>query len=341
MLRCIQLAKNGFGNTYPNPLVGSVIVYKDNIIGEGWHGFSGGPHAEVNAIESVKNKELLKNSTLYVNLEPCSHFGKTPPCSDLILAMKIPKVVIGSTDPNPKVSGKGINKLREGGCDVRVDVLREECDNLNKRFFTFHTKKRPFIILKWAQSQDGFIAPLTMQGSGPEWITNTFTQQYVHKMRTKEQAILVGTKTAWTDNPQLSARSWYGNNPIRIVLDRKLKLPPDLALFDGTIPTIVIAEQEGSLKNNVSYLVVDFEKNLAQEIADKLSNLNIQSLIIEGGAKTIHTFIESNLWDEAYVLEGQATFETGILAPRLNDQYVTRFLNAEDKLFHYKNLAHC
>lgn len=342
MLRCIQLAKNGLGSTYPNPMVGSVIVYKDSIIGEGWHRAAGEPHAEVIAIKSVKNKELLKNSTLYVNLEPCSHFGKTPPCSDLILKLNIPKVVVGCTDPNPEVAGRGLARLDAGGCDVISNVLEEDSRDLNKRFFTFHTQKRPYIILKWAQTPKGLMAPFGMrEDTRPVWITNSYTQQFVHKMRSHEQAILIGTQTARTDNPQLSARSWYGKHPVRIVLDRKLILPTHLALFDGTIPTLVISEKKGPPKNNVTYIMVDFGKDVAAEITQKLYDLNVQSLIIEGGAKTIHTFLESNLWDEAYVIEGKTPFTSGIPAPEIKGYSVTQILNAEDKLYHYKNPPPC
>ncbi len=341
MLRCIQLAKNGLGSTYPNPLVGSVIVCEDKIIGEGWHRAAGEPHAEVNAIERVKNKELLKDSVLYVNLEPCSHFGKTPPCSDLILAMEIPKVVIGSTDPNPKVAGQGIAKLRAGGCEVIIDVLKENCDDLNKRFFTFHVHKRPYIILKWAQSLDGFIAPSGMEKTGPVWITNSYTRQYVHKMRTEEQAILVGTRTALNDNPQLTARSWHGNHPVRMVLDRSLNLPSDLALFDDAVSTIVFTEKEEITKNNVSYIKIDFGPDIAKPITQKMYELNIQSLIVEGGAQTLKNFISLDLWDEAFVFEGSVSFHQGLKAPLLEDKWMTPHFCFEDKLFHFKNSPLC
>lgn len=341
MLRCMQLAKNGLGSTYPNPLVGSVIVYEDQIIGEGWHRAAGEPHAEVIAIDSVKNKELLKKATLYVNLEPCNHFGKTPPCTNLILAMEIPKVVIGSTDPNPKVAGQGMERLRAGGCEVMAHVLKKDCDDLNKRFFTFHIQKRPYIILKWAQSQDGFIAPLAMENTGPVWITNAYTRQYVHKMRTTEQAILVGTQTALIDNPQLTARSWYGHQPVRLVLDRKLNLPSGLSLFDGKVPTLIISEKKGEFKENVSYAVIDFGKDVAKQVTQKLYEMNLQSLIVEGGTKTLNTFLEGDLWDEAYVMQSKTCFHRGIKAPYLNQTPITHFLNTEDTLFYYKNSLPC
>lgn len=341
MSRCIQLAKNGIGSTYPNPLVGCVIVHEDKIIGEGWHRVSGEPHAEVNAIKGMKNKDLLQNSTLYVNLEPCSHFGKTPPCSDLILAMRIPRVVIGSTDPNPRVAGQGIAKLKAAGCEVITDILKVECDALNKRFFTFHLHKRPYILLKWAQSQDGLFAPELTDKTGPVWITNTYTQQYVHKMRTMEQSILVGTKTALTDDPQLSARAWHGTHPTRIVLDRDLSLPSHLALFDGTVSTLIFSTKKGDLRNNVTYIIIDFEGDVVKQILENLYDLNFQSLIVEGGAKTLNMFIESDLWDEAYVLEGPVLLHQGIKAPSLKGDPNIERLNSEDKLFHYKNMSHC
>ena len=218
--RCIELAKNGLGATYPNPLVGSVIVYKNKIIGEGWHQKAGAPHAEVNAINSVKDESLLNKSTIYVSLEPCSHFGKTPPCSDLIIAKGIKKVIIGTVDPFAEVAGRGIKKLMEAGCEVQVGILEKECQDLNKRFFTFHQKKRPYIILKWAQTTDGFIAPKVQEKREPVWITNQYSKQLVHKWRSEEQAILVGTNTAIADNPKLNTRLWNGKNPVRVVIDK-------------------------------------------------------------------------------------------------------------------------
>ena len=239
--RCIELAQNGLGTTYPNPMVGSVIVYDGQIIGEGWHKKAGEPHAEVNAVNSVKDKSLLKKATIYVSLEPCSHFGKTPPCCDLIIANEIPNVVVGTVDPNEKVAGKGILKLIEAGANVTVGVLENECNELNKRFFTFHQKKRPYIILKWAESLDGFLAPEKAgnQDRKPVWITNQYSRQLVHKWRTEEQAILVGTQTVVDDNPKLNARDWNGNNPTRIVIDRNNRIDPDSFIFDDTVKTVI------------------------------------------------------------------------------------------------------
>ena len=233
------------GTTYPNPLVGSVVVYNDTIIGEGWHYQSGKPHAEVNAINSVKDKSLLKDATIYVSLEPCSHFGKTPPCAHLIVSSGIKKVVVGSLDLHEKVKGKGIAYLREHGCEVITDVLKEECDELNKRFFTFHAKQRPYIILKWAQTADGFIDRERDEASEkqPNWISNKDSQQIVHKMRAEEHSILIGTKTAINDNPKLTVRRWKGIHPIRVVVDKNNRLPEDIQLFDNSVPTIVISKE--------------------------------------------------------------------------------------------------
>jgi len=319
--RCIELAKNGLGFTYPNPLVGSVIVLNDKIIGEGWHQKAGEPHAEVNAINSVKDKSLLKHATIYVNLEPCSHYGKTPPCANLIVEYGIKKVVIGSVDANSKVSGKGIFHLQNNGCDVIVGVLEQACLNLNKRFFTYHNKKRPFIILKWAETQDGFIDNLRDENSekSPNWISNAYSQQLVHKMRAEEQAILVGTNTALNDNPKLNARNWFGLDPVRIVLDRSLKIPSHYHLLDGSVKTIVLTEKapNKSVNENTYFEQIDFSKNLAEQICDVLFNHEIQSVIIEGGSQTLQTFIAENLWDEAFVFVGNIKFEYGLKAPEL------------------------
>jgi diaminohydroxyphosphoribosylaminopyrimidine deaminase/5-amino-6-(5-phosphoribosylamino)uracil reductase len=259
--RCIQLAKNGLGTTYPNPMVGCVIVLNDVIIGEGWHKKAGAPHAEVNAIESVKEKSLLKEATIYVSLEPCSHFGKTPPCANLIVEKGIKNVVIGIVDSNSKVSGKGVKHLKDNGCKVIVGVLEEECFGLNKRFFTFHNKKRPFIILKWAETKDGFIDKNRSEAddNSPNWISNQYSQQYVHKMRAEEQAILVGTNTALNDNPSLNVRSWVGENPIRVVLDSVSKIPANYNLLNGETKTIVFSETKHIID---SYENVIFERKL-------------------------------------------------------------------------------
>jgi diaminohydroxyphosphoribosylaminopyrimidine deaminase/5-amino-6-(5-phosphoribosylamino)uracil reductase len=297
-------------------MVGSVIVYEGKIIGEGWHKKAGGPHAEVNAVNSVQDKSLLKKATIYVSLEPCSHFGKTPPCCNLIIENKIPNVVIGTVDPNIMVAGNGIKKLTEAGINVTVGILEDECNELNKRFFTFHQKKRPYIILKWAQSQDGFIAPLEKLEKKPVWITNTYSRQLVHRWRTEEQAILVGTQTVIDDNPKLNARDWHGNNPVRIVLDQNNRIPEENAVFDNQAKTIIFSNSKKNIpEENTIFEVIDFQQNIAKQIVDSLYKHNIQSVIVEGGLKTIQTFIDANLWDEARIFTGKTFFKEGIEAP--------------------------
>lgn len=317
--RCIELAKNGLGTTYPNPMVGSVIVHDGKIIGEGWHRKAGEAHAEVNAINSVKDQSLLAKATIYVSLEPCSHFGKTPPCCDLIIKHKIPKVVVGTVDPNTKVAGTGIKRLIENGCQVTVGILEDECNELNKRFFTFHNKKRPYIILKWAESKDGFIAPITKERQEPVWISNPYSRQLVHQWRSQEQAILVGTQTILVDNPKLDVRDWTGNNPIRIVIDRSGKINDSYFVKDGKTKTIIITEQENLTSGeNLIYESIIFDKQLTKKITDILYKYGIQSIIIEGGRQTLQTFIADSLWDEARVFIGNVSLNEGIKAPFLN-----------------------
>jgi len=339
--RCIELAKNGLGKTYPNPMVGSVIVLNDSIIGEGWHKKAGEPHAEVNAINSVSDKSLLKDATIYVSLEPCSHYGKTPPCANLIVENGIRNVVIGVIDENSIVSGRGVKHLQNNGCNVVVGILEKECKELNKRFFTFHIKKRPFIILKWAETADGFIDKSRDENSdkSPNWISNTYSQQFAHKMRAEESAILVGTTTALNDNPTLNVRSWGGDNPIRIVLDRTLKIPSNYNLFDKSIQTIVFTERQfmENTYNNVQFEVINFSENLPKQICDVLFKYKIQSVIIEGGSKTLQSFIDANLWDEAFVFVGETTFKTGLEAPKLKKAPIEIKKISTDVLKFFKN----
>ena len=318
MQRCIKLAEKGLGKTFPNPLVGSVIVHQDNIIGEGWHQKAGSSHAEVNAIFNVQNKEFLSKSTLYVSLEPCNHFGKTPPCSDLIIKNKIPRVVIASTDPNPLVAGEGIEKLKKAGCEVIIGVLKKEADFLNRRFFTFHNLKRPYVILKWAQTKDNFIAPFQKKMGNPEifWITNNHSKQRVHKWRSEEAAILVGVQTVINDNPKLTTREWTGNNPLRIVIDPNGRTPEDSKLFQDNIPTLFLTKKPIKLFSNKKEqkIISPFSiKNILKECY----KLNIQSIIIEGGLRTLESFIKDNLWDEARVFKTDKKLKTGIMAPKL------------------------
>lgn len=338
--RCIELAKNGFGTTYPNPMVGSVIVYEDKIIGEGWHKKSGEPHAEVNAVKSVKDKSLLKKATIYVSLEPCSHFGKTPPCCDLIIANEIPNVVVGTVDPNEKVAGKGILKLIEAGAQVTVGILEDECNELNKRFFTFHQKKRPYIILKWAESQDGFLAPekTTDHERKPVWITNQYSRQLVHKWRSEEQAVLAGTQTVIDDNPKLNTRDWYGNNPVRVILDQNNRISKDSFIFDESIKTIVFSNSDENLSTeNTFFEKIDFDKNTIPKILDVLYKHQIQSVIIEGGRKTLQSFIDEDLWDEARIFTGQNVFEKGVKAPVIQKSSISKTFIQTDELLYIRN----
>lgn len=324
--RCLELARNGLGTTYPNPLVGSVIVYNDVIIGEGWHQKSGEPHAEVYAINSVKDKTLLAKATIYVSLEPCSHFGKTPPCCDLIIENKIPNVVIGTMDPNPKVAGKGIQRLKAAGKKVTIGILEAECQELNKRFFTFQEKKRPYIILKWAESQDGYIAPEKKSEPKPVWLSNEFSRQLVHKWRSEEQSILVGTQTIIDDNPRLTVRDWTGNHPVRIVLDQNNRISKESHIFDNQAKTIVLSAPK-----------IDFSNDISSQIAKVLFENNIQSVIIEGGRQTLQTFIDANLWDEARIFRGSIFLENGIKAPLLKSKWRKKTAILDDELLIFTN----
>ena len=302
---CIEIAKNGLGTTRPNPMVGCVIVFEEKIIGQGFTSPYGGNHAEVNAINSVKNKTLLSQSTLYVTLEPCSHFGKTPPCSDLIIKYEIPRVVIGCQDDNPEVAGKGIAKLKSSGCQVTLGVLEAECQIHHKRFFTYHNKKRPYIILKWAETIDGFIAPESKDEKKPVWITNSFSRQLAHKWRTEEHAILVGTNTVLEDNPKLTSRDWEGNNPIRVVIDMKNKLSKTSFVFNDEAQRILINDQ-----------IINSTKLVAGQISKFLHKKGVQSVIVEGGTTTLQTFIDEDLWDESRVFTGNIEFGRGLRAPK-------------------------
>lgn len=339
MKRCIELAKKGLGSTYPNPMVGCVIVYENKIIGEGWHQQAGKHHAEVIAINNVIDPRSLKNASLYVSLEPCSHYGKTPPCANLIIDMGIKNIIIGSHDPNPLVAGKGIKLLREAGCHVEQGALKEQCDLLNRRFFTYHIRKRPYIILKWAETADGFIAPMKMnrEKTGPIWISNEQSQQLVHRWRSEEQAILVGTKTVLDDNPSLTTRKWKGNSPVRIIIDRHLKIPEDFSVFDHNAKTIVITEKDKESTLNLIYEKVDFSNNMIHVICDLLYKHQIQSMIVEGGANTLDHFINSNMWDEARVFIGNTEFNEGIKSPRIQKEPISQEKINSDTLMIYKN----
>jgi len=339
MQRCIELAKQGLGSAAPNPLVGSVIVYKGKIIGEGYHKKCGEAHAEVNAINSVKNKLLLSKSTIYVNLEPCSHHGRTPPCADLIVANKIPRVVIACIDSFAKVAGKGIERLKKAGCNVTVGVLEKESIELNRRFFTFHSKKRPYIILKWAESKDGFIDKNRKPNEPikPIWITNKLSKKIVHKWRTEETAFMLATNTVLLDNPQLTVREWNGRNPIRIVIDKKLNLKKSLKIFDKSAITYVFNTQKNEVVNNIHFVKVNLDNNSLTEIMNFLFKNEIQSIVVEGGRKLLNSFIKNNLWDEARVFIGDKIFNNGIKAPDFNKTANKEFCINESKLFYYRN----
>lgn len=339
--RCIELAERGIGNVSPNPLVGSVIVFNDKIIGEGYHRKYGEAHAEVNAINSVKNKDLLKVSTLYVSLEPCAHIGKTPACADLIVTLGIPKVVIGSVDPYFKVDGKGISKLKEATIDIMSGILKDECDFLNRRFFTFHLKKRPYIILKWAESGDGFIDRdrTYTNNDRPEWITNEYCRTLVHKWRTEEDAIMVGKNTVILDNPRLTSRNWYGHNPVRVVIDKMCELPCSYKIFDDMATTIIFNSKQDRKKYNLEYIKIDFSDKILTQILQILHEKGIQSIIVEGGTRTLNEFILRNLWDEARIFVGNNNFISGVKAPAFKGVYdsVSQFGDSTLKVIYNKN----
>ncbi len=317
MQRCLQMAVMGAGNVAPNPMVGAVLVYNDRIIGEGYHQKYGEAHAEVNCINSVieADRNLITKSTMYVSLEPCAHFGKTPPCTNLIIENKIPNVVIGCRDSFALVNGKGIEKLNAAGINVTLGILEKECLELNKRFFTFHEKQRPYIILKWAQSSDNKIS---VPGSNRIFISNEFSNRLVHKWRSEEAAILVGTNTALLDDPALIPRLWPGNNPVRLVIDKELKLPGSLKLFDGSVKTIVFTYLEKDDNEFLNYHQLKKDKNMLSQILAALYEQQIQSVIVEGGAKLLQSFIDEELWDEARVITNeQLKIGNGLAAPHL------------------------
>ena len=314
MRRCIELARNGLCTTPPNPMVGAVIVHEGRIIGEGYHVRCGEGHAEVNAIRSVKDESLLKRSTIYVSLEPCSHYGKTPPCADLIIRKGIPRVVVGCSDPFPLVSGRGIRKLREAGIDVTVGVLEEECKSLNARFMTFNLLHRPYVTLKWAESADGFLDK-QREGGAPVLFSNPLTSLFVHKLRAEHQAILVGRRTALLDNPSLTVRHWYGRNPLRIVIDRDLSLPSGLNLFDNKVPTWVFTGKVHASANNLSFVTLDFKKELVPQMLQALYERKVQSLLVEGGRMLLQSFLDAGLWDEAWVEHAGKVLGTGVESP--------------------------
>jgi diaminohydroxyphosphoribosylaminopyrimidine deaminase/5-amino-6-(5-phosphoribosylamino)uracil reductase len=322
MQRCLELALLGMGDVAPNPMVGCVIVHEGKIIGEGYHEKYGQAHAEVNAIRSVQDPELLTQSTLYVSLEPCAHFGKTPPCSDLIIESRIPHVVIGTVDPFAKVSGKGIEKMRAAGIEVEVGILERECRELNRRFFTFHEKKRPYILLKWAQTLDGFIDTDRTETQHPTWITNALSKRLVHRQRSEESAILIGTNTAQYDNPALTVREWTGNQPIRMVIDRTRRLSHNLTIFDQKSTTWVFTDAEYEDTENIKFIRLNFKQDILPQMLEELYKRDILSVVVEGGSILLDSFLSQGLWDEAFVYTGNQFFGKGVPAPRISGEVV-------------------
>jgi len=353
MQRCLDLAQNGMRAAMPNPSVGAVLVHDGRIIGEGHTSPYGGPHGEVNCINSVKDSDrhLIPDATLYVSLEPCSHYGKTPPCCDLIIKHQIKNIFVGTADPHEKVSGNGIRKLRDSGNNVIVGVLEKECRESNRRFFTFHEKRRPYIILKWAESADGFLSPkkrLTIyEGTGkpdsvedkkPVWITNPYSRQLVHKWRSEEAAIVVGTQTVIDDNPELGVRDWTGTNPVRIVMDQHNRIDHNYLVKNLKIKTIVLTAQHNLTNlDNLLYEIVPFNENLPHTILEVLHRHGLLSVIIEGGSQTLQTFIDAGLWDEARIFKGPASFSEGTKAPHFNAAVYKKHTIQQDQLLTYLN----
>jgi len=337
MRRALELARLGFGNVSPNPMVGCVIVQNGLIIGEGFHREYGGPHAEVHAVNSVENKALLSESEVYVTLEPCSHFGKTPPCADLLVEHKVNKVYVSNNDPNPMVAGQGIKKLENAGIEVVQGILKEEGYDLNKRFFKNFEQKRPYVILKWAETADGFIARKDFDS---KWISNEFSRKLVHKWRAEEDAILVGKNTAKYDNPTLDVRDWEGKDPLRIVIDHELSLDQKLNLFNTKIPTICYNLKRQEELQNLSFIKLN-KGDFIQKLLVDLYQRNIQSLILEGGAQTITDFILAGLWDEARIFQAETCFGDGIRAPQLmNAEFDGKENIMGDTLTYFKRADH-
>jgi diaminohydroxyphosphoribosylaminopyrimidine deaminase/5-amino-6-(5-phosphoribosylamino)uracil reductase len=340
MHRCLQLARLGQGSVAPNPMVGAVLVYEDRIIGEGFHQLYGGPHAEVVCFNSVEEDDipLINKSVLYVSLEPCAHHGKTPPCTDLIIEKGVRKVVVGCTDPFEQVGGKGIEKLRRAGVEVITPVLERDCQGLNKRFFTFHIHKRPYIILKWAQTGDGKIAS---KRDKRLHITNEYTNRIVHKWRSEEQSILIGTNTALLDDPQLTTRLCPGKNPVRLVVDINLRLPAHLKIFDRSAQTIVFNGERNETANNLQYYKIDRERPLVPEILIALHLLQLGSVLVEGGAQLLQSFIDADGWDEARLITNQAMIiGEGVSAPQLKGHsFITSEQQGSDSIQYHKNIS--
>jgi len=339
MKRCLELVRCGKGYVAPNPLVGAVIVYEGRIIAEGYHHIFGGPHAEVDAIMKVNDQQLLPKSTLYVNLEPCSHFGKTPPCAQLIIDKGIKKIVIDNTDPNPEVNGNGIRMLENSGAEVIAGVLSEEGKELNKRFFTFHLKKRPYVILKWAQTTKGFIAPLKQKDSKSPitWISNSASRLLVHKWRGEEQAIMAGSNTVATDDPELTTRYFNQKNPLRIIIDPNLDLKGEYKVFNNQATTLLVNTKKDAIENGIIYKTFREGNHFLKDLLHYLYTTGIQSVLVEGGAQTLNGFIQDRLWDEARVFTGHTEFTTGVMAPELNSTPLRSYNINGDQLNYYRS----
>lgn len=331
MQRCLQIAAKGFGHTRSNPLVGCVVLHENIIISEGYHKGFGMAHAEVEALKNITDATILNNCTVYVNLEPCSHQGKTPPCADFLISKGVKKIVIGTMDPNPVVAGNGIKKLKAAGVEISVDVLISECMELNKRFFTFHTKKRPYIILKWAQSKDGFIAPINQTAIFR--LTNSATNILVHQWRSHEMGILVGRNTVEKDNPELTVRHIEGENPVRIIIDPHNKLSEENSVFNNQAKTLVFNNAKNETKETVEWIKLT-SKNIVEELLQKLYERNIISVLIEGGKNTLESFINQSLWDEARIFKTPIILNEGIMAPAIEGKCVGESFIESDQLIY-------
>jgi len=336
MKRALALAHLGNGQVSPNPMVGCVIVHQGEIIGEGYHQQYGGPHAEVNAVNNVLHPEKLKEATAYVTLEPCSHFGKTPPCADLLIEKQLKKVIVCNLDPNPLVAGKGMKKLADAGIATQIGVLASLGNELNAAFFTAMTQKRPYVILKWAQTQDEFVA---RNNYDSKWISDSLSRKWVHKWRSEVAAIMVGTTTALYDNPKLNVRSWQGNSPVRVVIDTSLRLPNHLHLFDQSIPTLCYNFSKNEVKQSLEFIQLNPQKELLTQVLQDLYQRKLYSLFVEGGAQLLQHFIQQDLWDEARVFQSPQTFGEGISAPKLLCGFSQNQRILQDQLLIYQNTS--
>lgn len=342
MRRCLQLALNGKGRVAPNPMVGAVVVHNGQIIGEGYHREYGKCHAEVNAINSVRDKSLLVESTIYVSLEPCSHYGKTPPCSQLIIDSGIPKVVIATLDPYFKVSGRGVDMLKEAGIEVEIGVLEKEAKLLNKEFLVSQIEHRPYVYLKWAQTKDGFIDKLRIEGEPmqPTLISNSLTRILLHKIRSEVASIMVATNTAINDNPSLTTRCWSGKNPTRVILDRNRRIPTDYKLYDDSAKTIILTEilDQSELFDNVEFVELKFDNEMVHSLLTELDNRKINSVLVEGGASFLQSFIDSGVWDEAYIEIANKSFGRGVASPQIGGVEVSRKYVSDSLSIRLKNM---